>query len=894
MKKSVLAILLSVLICGPAFAKDGRLTERNGRHLRERRKAETELEQLSTEKALMRFAGNIYQFNQIFPQEKVYVQFDNTSYYTGETVWFKAFVVESSNLHRAPSKVLYVDLLSPNGVVLKQQKLKVTAGQADGSFPLIDGSTDYARDLRGTVLNYPSGFYEVRAYTANMQNFNDGAIFSRVLPVFEKPEKDGNFYGEAPVIENHYNLDAEIQQIRPKTHTPGDGSIDAEFYPEGGTLVRGIPCRVAFRVTGADGFGIEAEGRLDDSTNVRTLHDGMGSFVFTPTSSNRQIRLTHDGKTKTFNLPPAREKGYVMRTDVGQSAISISVSAVGMDIDTLGLTMTCRSELVHFSTIDMTGGQSGILIPLSGISEGVCQLTLFDRHGNVYARRMIYNRTNRQVPRLLSFNESGSLTPFSPVTLKFELYGTNGLGMRDRFCLSVRDSRCPGTAVDDDLRTALLLSSDIRGYVHNPEYYFESSDSAHNAALDLLMLVQGWERYDWELMSGVKPYREVHRMEDSLTLNGWVETPWTRQPMDSIVVTAAVTSWDNQRIERFRYKTGTDGYFGFNLSDFQNTAKLTISAIPQRRRLIGTSARIRFERSIRPPLRSYLPQETVLKDYRGNISTLKSRGSITMDNSEENSFPTIVDVNDGIILPEVDIKEKRIYIDYYTFKAFDVRQDAEMELDMGDYTTNLAGYLLDKGYSVEFDEKGAIAYINGHDPYFYIHDSQKALNQGIYEIPSLIDIKDIQSIMVFDRMMFETEAMRLSPLLQELRRKHLDYDTPETLLEKEKHRVLMVDVLLKEEHQRAIKSELKNINSRVSTVTGFSEQFEFFSPSYPDGAVRGDVDYRRTLYWNPNVITDREGHAEVKFYNNSYSTGINVSAAGITSSGIPYVLDTNF
>ena len=76
--------------------------------------------QSSSVDSLMKYAGNIHQFNTIFPQEKVYLQFDNTSYYTGETIWFKAFVTNASTLGRAQSKVLYVDLLSPTGVLLKQ------------------------------------------------------------------------------------------------------------------------------------------------------------------------------------------------------------------------------------------------------------------------------------------------------------------------------------------------------------------------------------------------------------------------------------------------------------------------------------------------------------------------------------------------------------------------------------------------------------------------------------------------------------------------------------------------------------------------------------------------------------------------------------------------------
>ena len=121
--RRLITLTLSVLLsCYSAYAKGG-----EGQDITETANPNLEL---------MRFAGNIHQFNSIFPQEKVYLQFDNTSYYTGETIWFKAFVVNASTLKRAESKVLYVDLMSPTGVLLKQQKLKIVAGQADGSFVL--------------------------------------------------------------------------------------------------------------------------------------------------------------------------------------------------------------------------------------------------------------------------------------------------------------------------------------------------------------------------------------------------------------------------------------------------------------------------------------------------------------------------------------------------------------------------------------------------------------------------------------------------------------------------------------------------------------------------------------------------------------------------------------
>ncbi|MBP5323143.1 MAG: hypothetical protein J6Y84_05040 [Bacteroidaceae bacterium] len=101
-------------------------------------------------------------FNQKCPQEKVYLHFDNTAYFQGDAIYFSAWVINATTGLPAPSRVLYVDLMSPTGVLLQQLKLKVVDGRCHGSFPLIDRSTEDARALRG-VLSYPSGYYEIRA-----------------------------------------------------------------------------------------------------------------------------------------------------------------------------------------------------------------------------------------------------------------------------------------------------------------------------------------------------------------------------------------------------------------------------------------------------------------------------------------------------------------------------------------------------------------------------------------------------------------------------------------------------------------------------------------------------------------------------------------------------------
>ena len=63
------------------------------------------------------YARNIIDFNREFPQEKVYLHMDNRSYFIGDTIWFKAYVMNATTLRPTDtSGVLYVELLNENGV----------------------------------------------------------------------------------------------------------------------------------------------------------------------------------------------------------------------------------------------------------------------------------------------------------------------------------------------------------------------------------------------------------------------------------------------------------------------------------------------------------------------------------------------------------------------------------------------------------------------------------------------------------------------------------------------------------------------------------------------------------------------------------------------------------
>ena len=210
-------------------------------------------------------------------QEKVYVHTDNQCYFVGDTLWYKAYVVRADNLQPTDmSRLLYVELLSPDGLLVERQTIIVSpTGYTCGQFALTD--------------SLYSGYYELRAYTRWMLNFNVGhhyyrrdetwwfynrqmaadyfrtwdGLYSRVLPVYSKPDEPGDY-------------DARRMYQRPKTRMPKKKKDDLQvsFYPEGGHLIDGIENRVAFEVTDQHGEAVNIRGTIDiggkNSTSQRS------------------------------------------------------------------------------------------------------------------------------------------------------------------------------------------------------------------------------------------------------------------------------------------------------------------------------------------------------------------------------------------------------------------------------------------------------------------------------------------------------------------------------------------------------------------------------------------------------------------------------------------------
>ena len=844
-------------------------------------------ESLDPTNALMRFAGNIHQFNNIFPQEKVYLEFDNTAYFQGETIWFKAFVTHATTFKNAPSKVLYVDLIAPNGEVLRKQKHKIVGGQCDGAFKLLDVGTSQSREKRGMTI-YPSGFYEIRAYTQNMLDFSKEAIFSRVIPVYTKPELEGE-YDEACVILK----EDKIFEIEDRDDAADDEKlrrVNVSFYPEGGDLVQGLPSRVAFKATGPDAFGIDGYIVTGGRDTARTLHDGMGSFMITPDGRETVQFIDSRGKSYSFSLPKSVKSGYTMiASSPADSVMNVNIHRTADRVgEHTALAVTCRGDLVYF---EETGTRDSVELTLDSSlwPVGVCRMTLYNQDGKILSSRSLFhNNPEFQSPTVTLSLDSLSRQPFSMEVLNFKITDRNGNPLHDRFCLSVRDHTDYGTGHTDNLMTNLLLSSDLRGYIHEPAWYLESNDQEHRQALDLLTLVQGWERYEWKYMTGLTQFVERHRIEDSLTMNGWLLSYVKREPVKEVTVSASFRPDENKnRFESFKFQTDTNGYFGFDLSDFYGKGEMGIRLT--RERSSGkikhpTGIRIRFERADMPASRIFTKEEIDLNHNDRRNRLVQTQDQTVMYGGQ----PRVIKKDLGIVLDEVEIDEDRATVNYDEFVSYDVEEDTEMELDMGEYSTFLYDYLLSKGVPVDVDDKEQYT-IRGHKIEYYIHNSSKYIpRKKPFDFPMLIDMIDVKSIIVYERPMRKVDLLKFMPIIELNRIDSLDR------MYTEYEQVYLIDILVKEDHELLSYKSIRDLSQRKTKVIGYSEPVQFYAPQYPAGGIEGDIDARRTLYWNPNVITDKDGNARVEFYNNSYSKNFVISGAGLTAGGTPFVIDQDW
>jgi hypothetical protein len=233
-----------------------------------------------------------------YPQQKVYLHINKSSYAAGDNIWFKAYVVNGIN-HRPDtySTNLYVELINSYKKVTDIKRIRLINGFGWGDFILTD-----------TV---PEGLYQIRAYTNWMRNFNEDYYYTENFPV-----KNPDFKNQISKQEAKNNKRI-IKQTEKKSRV-----IDFQFFPEGGDLVYNIESVVAVKAINKSGKGVKVEGEVYDSDKNRIIsfssfHKGMGAFRIKPEYDKEYYALVNFGQNGNIKvkLPEPLERGVVMTVD---------------------------------------------------------------------------------------------------------------------------------------------------------------------------------------------------------------------------------------------------------------------------------------------------------------------------------------------------------------------------------------------------------------------------------------------------------------------------------------------------------------------------------------------------------------------------------------------------
>lgn len=858
-------------------------------------------------------------------QEKVYVQTDNNCYFVGDTLWYKAFVLRADdNKPTNMSKLLYVELLSPDGVVVERQRVVVSnKGVTCGQFALQD--------------SLYSGYYEIRAYTRWMLNFNVthrnytlddkhlfynnnmahdffrewNGLYSRVLPIFSKPKQKGNYDGK-------YMYGRPKQEVefvdKPK--------LKVIFYPEGGTLLEGVQNRVAFDISDNDGQALQISGSLDDGTKLQPAYMGRGTFLVTPNGQKATFRWNN--KEWTFKLPKSHAEGVALVLDKGKAkwtSRGVSVAAYAV---------MCRGKLYLFERTSSTSAS----LAMDKLPSGVNELMLLDADAKVLASRLFFVNHDDKVKNVSVKTDKMEYKPFEPISLEVK-----GAEPKMPFAISVRDARTDDTSFDDgNMMTEMLLCSDLKGFVASPAYYFESNDEAHRKALDNLLMVQGWRRYKRVPILRYRPevtltYEgTVNKMlgVDMLTLDDVagldnkvsVAADAIKKAEDAVSEGAVNMTGESGEASQEESETSLDdvdseievegGYLGVNHGTLKKEVLVEAEITKDGMTAGGVQKTINNGRFLfdLPPF--YGKAVLFVKAYNEKDSVKKSmEKGVDKHRFDEESYPDFYVKQElffpvfahsyswyqthqpewrNLLLDDATLKELSKMENDHTLSTVkvDAKRRSRRDVDFSKPAYVIDAYDLyneatDRGLSWGVPNMGTFPKIACFTVYgnmnrsrdyniraffddgYVFYQNFKGLLNNVKNRSNALTIKNLH-LKRLDKFRFYTDYEPRNP-----EDRHTEALNTED--------INMMYQLLPDDGTRY------TYRDRRYLFDGFAEPEQFYTPDYSKAKPANKKDYRRTLYWNPNAMPDDEGNFNVTLYNNSRDTRVKTSVAGVTSDG---------
>jgi hypothetical protein len=832
------------------------------------------------------------------PFEKVYLHFDKPYYAVGDTIWFKAYLtVGAGHQLSGLSNIIYADLINGKDSVVKSLRMSAINGVAFGDIAL-------SREL------FKQGNYHIRAYTNWMRNFGVEYFFNKTISIgdFDNAavpkisivrtkknngqfistkvlfkDRDGNAYADKKVSWTVQNEDETISKGRGNTDKNGfitisftdntSGSAnekelitvvdlgnkkltnsfpiksavatDVQFFPEGGDLISGVRSKIAFKAVNPDGLGVDVTGTVTDNTGnevaaFTSQHAGMGIFALLP-ENDKSYKATvtfPDGSKSDYNLPKVNTDGInlaVNNSDPENLSIKIATNAVyfqqnrnkGYYIIAQSGGAVCYTALAALQSQVYTG-----VVSKSKFPTGILQVTLFAANGEPLSERIVFIQHNDA----LNISLNADLKAYTTRQhVKMAISAKNDtLPAEGSFSIAVIDeTKVP---FDEDAETtilsSLLLTSDLRGYIEKPNYYFNHTDDKKLADLDVLMLTQGYRRFSYTDIFADKYPPTTFPPEKGIQITGTLHSN-TGVPVSRGVVNLQLPG----RNSSLNAVTDGSGQFNFSNVIVYDSAKVVLTA----RNNPGYNSMM-----IITDAPHFQPVTKVVAD-QGAMANIDSTLNIYLQNARKQS-------ENSHVLKEVVIKgnkiEKVVHVDYPTLTGVSAQTDQTLTAEQLKYCSfDIIGCIQGKTFGlwrsednfyirksfIAGDKRPVQFFVNGTPVDFYFISTMKTeevasievyLTDGVSGINNQFGTNGIVSI--------TTKSGGFAPAEK--------------------------------------KVDLQSLTGQSSVVTitpkGYNRARMFYSPRYDNNnSLPQNTDLRSTIYWNPNIVTDKNGSASLDYYN---------------------------
>ena len=399
-----------------------------------------------------------------YPQEKIYLWYNKASYIAGETIWFKGYVFSGYDVSLI-STTLYVELYDADKKLIITKMLPLISGVADGSIEL------------ASKLN--EGVYYIRAYTTWMLNFNAAFQYIHSLLV----------YNTAPG----------------KKLTLNNSLWKAAAVPEGGTLIDGLETKVAVRRFATASLGTKWGGYLYEEENptaklkeFSSLDENVALFSFTPEARKKYHVYVKDESSnyQVVSLPLVQTTGVSFSIIKNSDSITYQLRFQNIPGNGQGYSVLAevQHEMVYNADLKKVSPELTLNIPAEKLGNGIVHLTVFDAEKRPVAERLVFlNLSKLNYDNSVLLQQTLSAKQREKNELQLTVDSVNWIS----YTVSVNDASTPSSIDEENILSAVWLTSDLINPIQRPAQYFANPGKTKAEALDAIMISEKWNRFDW-------------------------------------------------------------------------------------------------------------------------------------------------------------------------------------------------------------------------------------------------------------------------------------------------------------------------------------------------------------------------------------------------------------